>query len=102
MVYYSDFRGDESAIFSFFYEILSSDVSKDIAKKNKSYTNNSAYEGLELPNVDASDTEVMGVEYSWKEIIAINEDSSSSNELKKALSRPGDISSALYFVLSPP
>ena len=89
VVSYSDFRGDESAIFSFFYEILSSDVSKDIAKKNKSYTKNSAYEGLELPDVDTSDTEVMGVEYSWKEIIAINEDSSSSNKLKNALSRPG-------------
>ena len=42
-----------------------------------------------MPDVDTSDQEVMGRVYTWKEIIAIDEDSAEDNQLKKALSKGG-------------
>ena len=55
----------------------------------KVQTRNRAYEGLVLPDVDVSDTDVLGTGFTWKEIIAIYEDDSEENELKKVLSKPG-------------
>lgn len=86
---YSDFVGDGTVIFDYFFELFSSDTTKDVASKNKVYTRNSAYEGLALPDVDTSDTDVLGMEFTWKEIIAISEDESPDNELKKVLSQSG-------------
>lgn len=84
-----DFCGDFLKIYRNFYEILSSDTSYDAAARNKTYTKNSAFEGLELPDIDVSDNEVLGVEFSWKEVVSINENSSDNNTLKKELSKPG-------------
>lgn len=86
---YSDFQGCEQKIFNFFYSIFSSDRAKEIAQEMKVYTRNSAYEGLVLPDVDVSETDVLGTGFTWKEIIAIYEDDSEENELKKVLSKPG-------------
>ncbi|ACH63747.1 conserved hypothetical protein [Aliivibrio fischeri MJ11] len=47
---YSDFSGDENIIFQYFYELFSSDTSKEVANQSKVYTRNSAYEGLALPD----------------------------------------------------
>jgi hypothetical protein len=47
------------------------------------------YEGLALPDVDTADCDVLGRVFTWKEIIAISEDQSESNLLKKELSRCG-------------
>ncbi len=86
---YSDFIGNGEVIFQYFYDLFSSDTTKEIANQNKIYTRNSAYEGLALPDVDTSDTDVLGMEFTWKEIIAISEDESPENELKKVLSQSG-------------
>ncbi|WP_063656040.1 GIY-YIG nuclease family protein [Aliivibrio fischeri] len=86
---YSDFSGDENIIFQYFYELFSSDTSREVANQSKVYTRNSAYEGLALPDVDTSDVDVLGAEFTWKEIIAISEDESEDNELKKVLSQSG-------------
>ncbi|WP_181320894.1 GIY-YIG nuclease family protein [Photobacterium phosphoreum] len=86
---WSDFRGDFLIIFKEFFEILSSEVSNEIANKSQVYTKNSAYEGLALPDVDTSETDVLGVEFTWKEIIAISEDTSKDNLLKDNLSNSG-------------
>ena len=87
--HYSDFSGDGNEVFTFFVNLLSSDTTKEIAKKSQVYTRNSAYEGLALPDVDTSESEVLGVEFTWKEIIAISEDDSENNELKNVLSQSG-------------
>ena len=87
--HYTDFEGNEEEIFSYFTNLLSSDISKNIALKNQVYTRNSAYEGLALPDVDTSESNVLGMEFTWKEIIAISEEPSDENHLKKALSQSG-------------
>lgn len=87
--YYTDFKGNGEQLFSFFYGLFSSDASKKIADVNQVLTKNSAYEGLVLPDVDVTDDDVLGVVFSWKEIIAIAEDDSEDNKLKVKLSQPG-------------
>ena len=42
--HYSDFIGDPNEIFSFFANLFSSDITREIAKKNQVYTRNSAYD----------------------------------------------------------
>ncbi|EJG0029212.1 GIY-YIG nuclease family protein [Vibrio alginolyticus] len=86
---WSDFKGDYELIFSGFFDVLSSDTTIEVAEKSKTYTKNSAYEGLALPDVDTSETNVLGLEFSWKEVIAIAEDSGEDNHLKKVLSKNG-------------
>lgn len=86
---WSDFKGDYEQIFNGFYEVLESDTTKEVAEKSKTYTKNSAYEGLALPDVDTTEMNVLGQEFTWKEIIAIAEDSSSDNCLKETLSKNG-------------
>jgi len=86
---YSNFRADYQQICSDLFNILSSDFIIDTARQNPILTRNSNYEGLELPDVDTTESDVLGVTFSWKEIIAISEDSSDDNNLKKELSRTG-------------
>jgi hypothetical protein len=87
--HYTDFKGNDKALFSFFYDLFSSDASKKIANANQVLTKNSAYEGLVLPDVDVTDDDVLGVVFTWKEIIAISEENSEENKLKKKLSQSG-------------
>lgn len=87
--HYTDFKGDGDELFSFFYDLFSSDASKKIANANQVLTKNSAYEGLALPDVDITDDDVLGAVFTWKEIIAISEDNSEENKLKKQLSQSG-------------
>ncbi len=47
------------------------------------------FEGLDLPDIDTSTTEIMGQTYTWKDIIAISEDSNEGNKLKEILSQKG-------------
>lgn len=86
---YSNFRADYQQICCELYNILSSDFIIDSAKQNPILTRNSAYEGLELPDVDTSESNALGVTFNWKEIIAISEDSSEDNNLKNELSQCG-------------
>ena len=86
---YSDFEGDFQQVCNQLFGILESGTTIDLAKKNVVLTRNSKYEGLSLPDVDTSDQEVIGRVYTWKEIIAIDEDSAEDNQLKKALSKGG-------------
>ncbi len=47
------------------------------------------FEGLDLPDVDTTFIDVMGQTYTWRDIIAISEDNSEENSLKKILSQKG-------------
>lgn len=85
----SDFQGDEEQLFKFFYDLLSSDTIKDVVEQCKVYARASIYEGLSLPDVDTSETEVLGAEFTWKDIIAILEDPNPESPLKQELSQPG-------------
>ncbi|MEZ5479075.1 MAG: GIY-YIG nuclease family protein [Thiolinea sp.] len=87
--YLSDFASDFTLICESLFNILSGDIVVALAKSNPVYTRNSAYEGLALPDVDISDTDIMGRLFDWKEVIAISEDDSPGNELKKTLSQCG-------------
>lgn len=86
---WSDFSGSYEEIFKCFYEVLSSDTASSVAEQSKIYTKNSAYEGLALPDVDTSEESVLGLEFTWKDIIAIAEDNGADNILKESLSRGG-------------
>lgn len=87
---YSDFKGDFEKITKSLFDILSNEELIEIIRKNPVFSRNTDYyEGLELPDVDTSDDEIMGKIFSWKELIAINEDTSSDNKLKQALSQCG-------------
>ncbi len=87
--HYSDYGGDFSTIASQLAKILSSGTTKEIAKKNVVLTQNSKYEGLTLPDIDTSEPDDLGRVYTWREIIAIDEDQSPENELKQYLSGNG-------------
>ena len=86
---YSDYEGDFYQVCNQLFEVLDSETTIDLAKKNVVLTRNSKYEGLPLPDVDTSDQVVIGRVYTWKEIIAIDEDPAKDNQLKKALSKGG-------------
>ncbi len=86
---YSDFYGDPGEIAAAFGELLAEGNVGQIVRSNPVLTRNSAYEGLTLPDVDVSDTNVLGRTFTWKELIAISEDDSEENELRKTLSQPG-------------
>jgi len=86
---WTDTQGDQLQICTELFNIFSSESAIEIADQNKIYTRNSAYEGLALPDVDTSETEVLGMEFSWKELIAISEDCSENNQLKVSLSKSG-------------
>ncbi|MPQ44978.1 GIY-YIG nuclease family protein [Clostridium tarantellae] len=56
---------------------------------SSSLATTSKFEGLELPDVDISENNVMGQTFTWREIISIWEDNSKDNNLKKALNKNG-------------
>jgi len=87
--WYSDFDGVFLDVAKKLYDILSNDRIVQIVRDNPLLTRNSAYEGLELPDVDTSESNILGRVFNWKEIIAICEDASEDNALKKALSQSG-------------
>ncbi|MFV2047096.1 GIY-YIG nuclease family protein [Metabacillus litoralis] len=68
--------------------LLNKDIIK-ICKESSSVARMSRFEGLELPNVDTSIIDVMGMTFKWKEIIKIWEDNSEDNYIKKVLSQKG-------------
>lgn len=88
-VNYSDFYGEPLQLASAFGNLLADGSVEQIVRSNPVLTRNSAYEGLVLPDVDVSETNVLGRTFNWKELIAISEDNSEENELRKTLSRPG-------------
>lgn len=49
----------------------------------------SRFEGLELPDLDMTENHVMGQTFTWRDIIAIHEDNSENNLLKRALCQKG-------------
>lgn len=85
----SDFKGDFEKVAQSLYGIISSDSTIELLQKNPVLSRDSYYEGLELPDIDTSDEEIMGRVFSWKELLAINEDTSEDNKLKQALSQCG-------------
>ncbi|MDN4492161.1 GIY-YIG nuclease family protein [Ureibacillus aquaedulcis] len=70
-------------------EILASDeVIKD-SKATSRLAHTSKFEGLKLPDVDTSMEDAFGQTFTWKEVIAIWEDKTEENKLKKVLSQNG-------------
>lgn len=58
-------------------------------KNSSTLARTSKFEGLDLPDVDTSQDEVIGQTFTWREIISIWEDDSEDNNLKKKLSKSG-------------
>ncbi|MBP3887582.1 MAG: GIY-YIG nuclease family protein [Cellulosilyticum sp.] len=58
-------------------------------RMSSKYARTSRFEGLELPDIDTSDSNVLGQVYTWRDIISIYEDESSDNKLKEILSKKG-------------
>lgn len=86
---YSDYFGDFQQLAVSLGNLLLEGGVDLIAKTNPVFTRNSAYEGLQLPDVDVSETEVLGRTFTWKELLTIDEDTSEANALKRTLSQPG-------------
>ncbi|MCJ7689928.1 MAG: GIY-YIG nuclease family protein [Clostridiaceae bacterium] len=61
----------------------------DECKSSSVFARTSKFEGLNLPDVDTSQEQVMGQTFTWREIISIWEDDSEENNLKKILSKSG-------------
>ena len=70
-------------------EILESDEIKKECKATSRFARTSKFEGLELPDVDISQIDVMGQTFTWREIIAIWEENEEDNKLKEILSQKG-------------
>ena len=70
-------------------EILSSEEIIKDSKATSRHARTSKFEGLELPDVDTAQEEVLGQTFTWREVIAIWEDNSEENKLKEVLSRNG-------------
>jgi hypothetical protein len=85
----TDFRGNFPDVAKGLRRILNSEAAQTAAQLNPIVARGFGYEGLVLPDVDPSDDEVLGRTFTWKEIIAIEQDSSDDNPLKKALSQCG-------------
>ena len=58
-------------------------------KNSSNLARTSRFEGLDLPDVDTSEGEVMGQTFTWREVISIWEDDSEDNNLRKTLSKNG-------------
>lgn len=69
--------------------ILLSDEIINECKSTSRFARTSKFEGLELPEVDTSQEDIMGQTYSWRDIISIWEDDSEDNNLKRKLSQNG-------------
>lgn len=87
--YAEDFRGEFRDVVQGLHRILTGDAAKEAAKANPVLAKSAGYEGLELPDVDTSEDDVLGRVFTWKEILAIHQDDSEGNELKRALSKSG-------------
>ena len=86
---YTDYFGDPEAIAAAIGNILLDGGAGLAAKTTPILTKNSAYEGLLLPDVDVSDVDVLGRTFTWKELLAIDEDLTGDNALKRTLTQPG-------------
>lgn len=69
--------------------ILSNDDILADCKSSSPLARTSRFAGLELPDVDTSQEDVLGQTFTWREIISIWEDDSEENTLKKKLSQSG-------------
>jgi hypothetical protein len=87
--YAEDFRGDFLHVAKELHAILVGDAAKEAAKANPVLSKSAGYEGLALPDVDTSDNDIFGRVFNWKEILAIHQDDSEGNQLKKSLSKCG-------------
>ena len=87
--YSSDFGMDFLDVSKTLYTFLKTETAIEAAKKNRTYAKESSYFGLELPDVDTVDDSIMGKTFTWREIIAINEDDSEENKLKISLCQMG-------------
>jgi hypothetical protein len=85
----TDYRGDYLVIARGLHGLLNSDTARNAVLRNPVVSRRLGYEGLLLPDVDVSDPEIIGRTFSWKELLAIDQDDSEENELKKALSQSG-------------
>ena len=70
-------------------KILLNDEIINICKNSSTIARTSKFEGLDLPDIDVSESNVMGQIFTWRDIISIWEDDSENNNLKKLLSRKG-------------
>lgn len=86
---YTDYYGDPEALAEALAKVLIDGGDEIVARATPVLARNSTYEGLELPDVDVSDTEVLGRTFTWKELLAIDEDTTEDNELKRVLSQHG-------------
>lgn len=84
----SDYYGDPMNITKALSDLLIDGTTEQIVRSNP-LARSSAYEGLLLPDVDVGDVEVLGRTFTWRDLIAINEDNSEDNELRKVLSQAG-------------
>lgn len=69
--------------------ILTNDEIINECQTNGVFARTSKFEGLDLPDIDVSQNDVMGQTFTWKDIIGIWEDNSKNNNLKKVLSQNG-------------
>lgn len=87
--YAEDFRGDFFEIAKQVNFVFLSDAAQIACKANPVVSKSAGYEGLELPDIDTAESTILGRCFSWREILAIHQDGSGKNELKKALSQSG-------------
>lgn len=85
----TDYRGDYLAVAKGLHALLSSDTARSAVKRNPVVSLRSGYEGLVLPDVDVSDPDILGRAFTWKELLAIDQDDSDDNVLKNVLSQSG-------------
>lgn len=70
-------------------EILISDEIIKGCKATSRFARTSKFEGLELPDVDIAQVNVIGQTFNWRQIIAIWEENEEDNKLKEVLSQNG-------------
>lgn len=68
--------------------LLNDDIVNN-CKKSAPRAKTSRFEGLDLPDIDTSQDDVIGQTFTWRDIISIWEDDSEDNQLKKSLSQNG-------------
>ncbi|RDY27919.1 hypothetical protein CHL78_007910 [Romboutsia weinsteinii] len=68
--------------------LLNDDIINN-CKKSAPRAKTSQFEGLDLPDVDTSQDDVLGQTFTWRDIISIWEDNSEENQLNKTLSQNG-------------
>lgn len=68
--------------------LLSDEIIND-CKNTSTLARTSKFEGLELPDIDTSQDDVIGQTFTWRDIISIWEDDAEDNVLKKRLAGNG-------------